>query len=474
MATPAPAKARPGQVSSVNQDEAWRRQAPKPGPQPPIVLPQGGAFTLDNGLTVIHHHNPALPMVSAQLVLKTGSEANPLARPGLSSFTAQLLQEGTATRSAPQIADEVAQLGAFLGTQSSADASVAEVFALKANFAPALDLLADIVQHPAFPEAEVERQRAGRIGALAQERENAPAVAARVEAAALYGAAHPYGYVQLGTEGALKATSRAELQQFWRQHYLPNNAALVVSGDITRAELRALAQARFGAWPRGDVAPPTAGTVATTRARLVLVDKAGAPQTALRVSTIGPDRKTPDFAPLQVMNAALGGLFTSRLNTNLREEKGYTYGVRSQFQYRRAPGPFSIAAGVRTDVTGASVSEIFKEVRDMVARPMKPKELANARNSQVLSLPGQFETNKGIAASLANTYVYDLGLDYYARLPARFAGVTGAQVQAVARKYLQPEKLIVIGVGDKAKIEPQLGKLKLAPVEYRDADGNVR
>ena len=185
-------------------------------------------------------------------------------------------------------------------------------------------------------------------------------------------------------------------------------------------------------------------------------------------------RQTPDYAPLQVMNAALGGLFTSRLSNNLREEKGYTYGVRSQFQYRRAPGPFSIATGVRTDVTGASVAEIFKEVRDMIARPMKPKELANARNSQVLSLPGQFETNKGIAASLANTYVYDLGLDYYARLPARFAGVTGAQVQAVARKYLQPEKLIVIGVGDKAKIEPQLGKLKLAPVEYRDADGNVR
>jgi zinc protease len=474
VATPAPAKAKPGRASSVNRDEPWRMRAPKAGPQPAIALPQGAAFTLANGLTVLHNFNPALPMVSAQLVLKTGSEANPLARPGLSGFTAQLLEEGTSTRSAPQIADEIAQLGAFLETSSTADASLAQVFALKGNFAPALDLLADIVQRPAFPDAEVERQRASRIGDLAQERENAGAVAARVEAAALYGAGHPYGHGQLGTEAALKATSRAELQQFWRQHYLPNNAALVVSGDITRAELQALAQAKFGAWPRGDVAPATAGTVDTSKARVILVDKAGAPQTALRLSLIGPDRKTPDFAPLQVMNAALGGLFTSRLNTNLREEKGYTYGVRSQFQYRRAPGPFAIAASVRTDATGPAVAEMFKEVRDMVARPMPPKELANARNSQVLSLPGQFETNKGIAASMANTYVYDLGLDYYAKLPQRFAGVTGAQVQAAARKYLQPEKLIVIGVGDKAKIEPQLGKLKLAPVEYRDADGSLR
>ncbi|MET3132654.1 zinc protease [Oxalobacteraceae bacterium GrIS 1.11] len=473
VATPPAAKIKAGPTTSINRDQAWRLQVPKAGPQPTFALPHGTSFTLANGLTVIHNYKPALPLVSAELVIKTGSEANPLTRPGLASFTAQLLDEGTASRSAPQIADEVAQLGAFLGTASSADASNAEVLSLKANFGAALDLLADVVQHPVFPDAEVERQRASRIGALAQERESAPAVAARVQAAVLYGAGHPYGYGELGTEAALKATTRADLQAFWRQHYLPNNAALVVSGDITQAELKVLAEAKFGAWARGDVAPATPGVVATSMARLILVDKPGAPQTALRVATIGPDRKTPDFAPLQVLNAALGGLFTSRLNTNLREEKGYTYGVHSHFQYRRAPGPFAIEAGIRTDVTGVAVSEIFKEVRDMIARPLKAEELANARNSQVLSLPGQFETNKGIGASLANTYVYDLGLDYYATLPQRFASVTGAQLQAAAKKYLRPEQLIVIEVGDKAKIEPQMGKLKLAPVEYRDSDGNL-
>lgn len=474
VATPAPGKVKAQPGTAINADEPWRNKVPGAGPAPAIKLPQGKSFTLANGLTVIHNYNPAVPLVASQLVVKSGSGANPLAQPGLSSFTAQLLQEGTATRSAPQIADEVAQLGAFLGTGSGADSSFAQMTSLKATFPQALDLLADVVQHPQFPQEEVERQRASRIGNLAQQRENAGFVAARVEAAALYGPKHPYGYIQLGTEAALKATTRADLQRFWQQHYVPNNAALIVSGDITESELKALAEAKFGTWKAGEVAPSVAATPATSKARLILVDKPGAPQTALRLSNIAVDRKTPDYAPLQVMNAALGGLFTSRLNTNLREEKGYTYGVRSQFQYRSLPGPFSIAASVRTDVTGPAVSETVKELRAMIAKPLSAKELSNARNSQVLSLPGQFDTNASVSASMANTYVYNLGLDYYTLLPQRFASVTGKQVQQVAKKYLQPEKLIVIGVGDQTKIAPQLAKLKLAPLEVRDAEGNVK
>src|SRR5471032_3319211 len=319
--TPAPGKVKPQPGTAINADEAWRNKVPAAGPAPAIHLPQGKSFTLANGLTVIYNSNPGVPLVSTQLVIKSGSGANPLAQPGLSSFTAQLLQEGTATRSAPQIADEVAQLGAFLGTGSGVDASFAQLTSLKATFPQALDLLADVVQHPQFPQAEVERQRASRIGELAQQRENAGAVAARVEAAALYGPKHPYGNIQLGTEAALKATTRADLQAFWQQHYVPNNAALIVSGDISEAELKALAEAKFGAWEAGTVAPSVHATPETTKARLILVDKPGAPQTAVRLSTIAVDRKTPDYAPLQVMNAALGGLFTSRLSNNLREEK---------------------------------------------------------------------------------------------------------------------------------------------------------
>jgi zinc protease len=472
--TPPLAKAKAAKSAGVNRDQAWRNRVPKAGPPPQFSLPQGQAFTLASGLTVIHQYNPALPVVAAELVVRSGSEANPVTQPGLSGFTAAMLDEGTATRSAPQIADEIAQLGAMLGTSSSADASRVSLLSLKANFAKALEVLADVAQHPSFPAAEVERQRASRLGQLSQQRDTPAAVAAAAAAGALYGAQHPYGFAELGSEAAIKATSRADLQAFWARHYVPNNAALVVAGDITREELKALAEARFGAWQRAELKPAPATAPATTSARLVLVDKPGAPQTALRVTTIGTDRKTPDFAPLQVMNAALGGLFTSRINTNLREEKGYSYGVFSQFMYRRAPGPFAVSGSVRTDVSGPAVAEIFKEVRGMRERPMTAAELANARNSQVLSLPGQFSTNQSVGASLANTFIYELPLDYYSRLPAAFAGVSGAQVQAAAKKYLAPEKLIVVAVGDRARIAPQLEQLKLGPAELRDADGKLR
>jgi zinc protease len=465
-------KSKAADTAAVNPDEAWRNTVPKPGPAPRFTLPGGRAFKLANGLTVIHHHNPALPMVAAELVVRSGDGDNPAALPGLASFTAHMLEEGTHTRSALQIADDIAQLGAFLDTDSSFDASSASLLSLKANFAKALAIMADVVQHPAFPEAEVERQRASRIGALSQQREDAESVASIAAAAALYGAGHAYGHGELGSEAAIESTTRADLQRFWQRHYVPANAALVVVGDITQEELKALAEASFGSWKGSAARPAALPAPAPTGARLVLVDKPGAQQTALRVTTRGADRNTPDFAPLQVMNAALGGLFTSRINNNLREEKGYSYGVFSQFQYRRAPGPFVIAGSVRTGVTGASVAEIFKEVRAMQERPLAGSELANARDAQVLSLPGHFDTNASVGASLADTFVYGLPLDYYSRLAQQFEGVSGAQVQAVAKKYLAPERLLVVAVGDRKKIAPQLAKLKLGPPELRDADGN--
>jgi zinc protease len=459
--------------AGINRDEAWRRQPPKAGPAPRFTLPQGESFRLANGLRVIHHHNPALPLVAAELVVKSGSDANPDDQPGLAGFTAQMLQEGTATRSAPRIADEIAQLGGFLGSASSTDSSTVSLLSLRSTFAQALDVVADVVQHPAFPTAEVERQRAARIGALAQQRDNPDAVAAVAAASALYGAKHPYGYGQLGTEQSIRAVTRDDLYQFWRRHYVPANAALIVSGDITLDELRGMAEARFGGWPRTLPTPGLPGDAEGTRARLVMVDKPGAPQTALRVTLLGTNRKTADYPALQVMNAALGGLFSSRINLNLREEKGYSYGMFSGFRYDRTPGPFVIAGSVRTDVTGASVSEIFKEVRGVRSTPLPAAELAGARDSQVYSLPGQFETNSSIGASLAETYVFDLPPDYWRTLPDQFRRVTAAQVQAVANKYLVPERMKVIAVGDQAKVLPQLKSLNLGQPEVRDADGQV-
>ncbi len=472
---PAPPKPKPdaAAVAGINPDETWRRTPPKPGPAPKFTLPQGTSFKLPNGLTVIHHYNPALPLVAAELVVKSGSDANPDDHPGLAGFTAQLLQEGTATRSAPRIADEIAQLGAFLGSDSTADASTVSLLSLSSTFPQALDVLADVVQHPAFPTAEVERQRAARVGELARQRDEPALVAAVAAAGALYGPDHPYGYGQLGTEQAIRATTREDLARFWRRHYVPSNAALIVAGSITRDELRSLAEARFGSWPRAQAAPAVPGDPAASKARLVIVDKPGAPQTALRVTQLAASRKTPDYPAMQVMNAALGGLFSSRINLNLREEKGYSYGVFSSFRYDRTPGPFTIAGSVRTDVTGASVSEIFREVRAMRERALPAPELAGARDSQVYSLPGQFETNSGVGASLAETFVFDLPLDYWHSLPDRFRSVSAAQVQAAANKYLQPERMKVIAVGDRAKIVPQLQGLKLGQPALRDADGQL-
>ena len=458
----------------VNADEPWRHQVPKAGPAPAISLPLAQSFKLANGLTVIHHYNPALPLVAAELVIKAGASANPPDHPGLAGFTAAMLDEGTASRSAPQIADQLAQLGASFSAASGAETSRISLLALKKHFAGALDVIADVARHPSFPEAEVKRQRAARLGDLGQHLEDASAVAEIVSSAVLYGPQHPFGYVELGSEAAISGTTRAHLLQFWQQHYLPNNAALVLSGDLTPDEAKALAEASFGSWKTGTLVAPAPALVATTKANVVLVQQADASQTALQVALIGTDRKSPDFAALEVMNAVLGGLFTSRINNNLREEKGYSYGVYSHFDYRRTAGPFEIAGSVRSNATGASVAEIMKEVKAMREQPLTAAELDNARNAQVLSLPGHFDTNEGISASLAGLFAYDLPLDYYSTLAQQFAAVTAEQVQAVARKYLVPEKLVVIAVGDRKKIEPQLRKLKLGTIEVRNTDGSLK
>ncbi len=473
--TPKGEKAPPGQgTESVNADEPWRASPPPPGPARALHLPVPKTFKLANGLTVMYEERPGLPIVAANLVFRTGSDANPPDRPGLANFTVGMLDQGTATRNAPQIADEAALLGASLGTSSSMDASFVTVRSLKKNFSAALDLLADVALHPNFPQQEIERQRASRLGGLVQRRENPATVVSQVMAAALYGPRHPYGYPELGNEAAVKATSRDDMQAFWKRNFVPNNAALVVAGQINIEELRALAEKAFGGWQPGQAARPELSSPGTTKARLIVVDTPGAPQTQLRVAEIGVPRSTPDYAALEVMNAALGGLFSSRINLNLREQHGYTYGAGSAFVYRRGAGPFLIGSGVRTDVTAPAVAEIFNEVRRMASTPPDGEELNLARDSQSRSLPGLFETSASAAGSYSDIYLYDLGLDYYAKLPDRLSSVTAASVAALAKKYLDADKMIVIAVGDRAKIEPELKKLNLGAEEIRDADGNIK
>jgi len=472
VASPPPAKTTPGEgAESINEDEPWRNEMPKPAAARPLQLPTPTSETLPNGLTLILNERRGLPIVAANLVLRTGSDANPLDKPGLANFTAAMLDEGTATRTALQIADEIAQLGASLGIGSSMDATTLSVRSLSKNFPAALDILADVTLRPSFPAEEIERQRASRLASLVQQRDNPGQVAALVTASALYGPKHPYGYNELGTEAAVKRVTRADMEAFWKQNFVPNNAALVVAGDITMRELKALAEQAFGSWQRGTPAQPKLGEPETTSARVVIVDKPGSPQTQLRVASIGAPRSSPDFRPLQVMNLALGGLFSSRINMNLREQHGYTYGASSQFSFRRAAGPFQIASGVRTDVTAPAVEEIFKEVRGMIERPVSPEELQKAKDALANSLPGAFETSTNAVNNFSNVFIYNLGLDYYTRYAEQVNAVTADQTLAVSKKYLVPANMVVVAVGDRATIEPALRKLNLGAVEIRDAEG---
>ena len=473
--TPTPAPVTTAQNEngeSVNADEPWRLQMPTPGPARPMQLAAPASVTLPNGLTLILNQRPGVPVVAANLVFKTGSDANPVSKPGLASFVAAMLDEGTATRNALQIADEVAHLGASLTTGSSMDATTISTRALAKNFPAALDLLADVTLRPVFPAEEVERQRTAHLGQIVQQRDNASGVAAQVVAAVLYGEGHPYGYSEIGTEAAVKAMTRADMMAFWKENLVPNNAALVVAGDISMTELRALADKAFAGWQRGTPARPALGAPDTTRARVVIVDKPGAPQTQLRVAGIGAARSSSDFRPLQVMNTALGGLFSSRINMNLREKNGYSYGTNSSFTFRRSPGPFQVAGGIRTDVTAPAVTEIFNEIAGIVKTPMGQDELQKSKDSLANSLPGAFETSASAVGSFSNVFTYDLGLDYYTSYAQQVNAVTAAQAQTVAAKYLRPAKLVVVAVGDRKLIDPELRKLNLGTVEIRDADGN--
>ena len=411
-----PAAQAAGGAESVNVAEPWRKDMPKPGTVRAAQFPTPEKFTLPNGLTVIVSERRELPVVSASLVFGSGSGANPPAMPGLANFTAAMLDEGTTTRSALAIADEAARLGTALATSSTMDQIRVSATSLAREFPSALQLLADVALRPTFPPEEVERQRASRLATLVSQNSNPSQIASRVMAAALFGPAHPYGYIDLGTEASNKAMTRDAMLDFWKRQLVPGNAALVVVGAVSRGEIEALTTKAFADW-NGKAAPSASMPVpAGTGAKLILVDMPGAAQTEVRVASIGAARATPDFEAIEVVNMILGGLFTSRINLNLREDKGYTYGAFSTFSMRREPGPFFVGAGVRVDATAPAVTEIFNEVRKMKDVQVSADELSLGKDSLVRSMPGRFETSAQAADSFSTLFVYALGLDYYPKV----------------------------------------------------------
>jgi zinc protease len=463
--------ATPANGNAAQSDDAWRNQPPQAGAASKLALPVPKSFKLANGLTImlVEQHN--LPVVAANLVVLSGSEANPADKPGLASFTADMLDEGTTKRSTLQIAEDVAAIGASLGTGSSSDSSSVSVRTLKKNADAALDILADVALQPAFSAKELERVRNTRLTQLLQQSDNPNVLASKIFNSEVYGTNHPYGYTELGTQESIKAVTREDMLKFWQAGYVPENAALVVAGDLTESELRALAEKHFGKWT-GKASSFTRPDVRASTARhIVVVDKPGAPQTALRIGMVGVPRASADYVPIEVMNTGLGGLFSSRINMNLREKNGYTYGAGSVFQFRRGPGPFYTATSVRTDVTAPAVREIFNELERIRTSDVSAEELKIAKDSFARSLPGLFETTGQAAASIGQLFIYNLPLDYYRTLPGKIDAVTIADVRRVAEKYLIPESMVIVAVGDRSKIEPELQKLNLGKLEARGLDG---
>ncbi len=453
-------------------DESWRAQAPKPGPMSKLSLPTPLSFKLKNGLTVYLVERHELPIVSMSLAVLNGSINNPIDKPGLSDFTADMLDEGTTHRSALSIADDLDQIGASLRATSSSDCDSIGMSTLKKTINPAVDVMSDVLLHPVFDSKEIERVRSERVTSLMQVKDNPSAIARRIMLRVLYGPQSTYGYETRGTIESNKRISRDEMLAFWQHGYVPTNSALAIAGDVTPDEARNLAEKYFGSWVGSAPVPKPPAAERQIRRTVYVVNKDAAPQTALRIAGIGLARSNPDFAASEVMNNGLGGMFSSRFNMNLREKHGYTYGAFSSFDYRRGPGPFAAGASIRTNVTGPAVAEFFKEINGMHTNPLSPEELKMAKDNWALSLPGLFETSPAVAGTIAGLFVHNLPNDYYHKLPARIDEVSAHEVEAVAAKYLKPDNMVVVAVGDKTKIEPEFQKLNLGPIEELDWEAN--
>jgi predicted Zn-dependent peptidase len=453
-----------------------RSAAPALGPTPILSLPPVQRAQLANGLGVRLVEMHEVPVVRIALVFRNGAAADPSGKPGVASMTAAMLDEGAGSRSALEISDEVAFLGATLSSSSSYDASSVGVGVPVARIEPALALLADVALRPTFPAAELERLRTELLTNMLQTRDNPAAIASLTFPRLLYGTTHRYGTAENGTPESVKALTTDDLRAFHAAQYRPDAAQLIVVGDVTRAGVWPLLERTFGSWTASGAPPepkavPNAAQPAARR--VVLVDKPGAAQSQIRIGWIGVPRKTPDFFALTVVNTILGGSFTSRLNMNLRETHGYAYGASSQFAMRRDAGPFVAAAGVQTDKTAESVREFFNEFA-AIRTPIPAGEFAKAQGNLALGFPGDFETTGDLLARLQAQTVLGLPEDVYATYVPKVLAVTAADASRVTAQYVQPGKFLVVVVGDRAKVEAPLRALNLGPLTVLSVEEALR
>ncbi|MGE3275894.1 MAG: M16 family metallopeptidase [Vicinamibacterales bacterium] len=443
-----------------------RSHPPATGPAPSLTLPPIAKRTLSNGLPVWIVEQHEVPIVQVNLIVRAGSSADPDGKFGVGSLASAMLDEGAGGRSALELADAVEYLGAALGTSSSYDYSAVRLSVPVVRLDQALPLMADVALRPEFPGSELDRLRQERLTSFLQARDNPAALAQIAFPRVVYGARHRYGTLASGTPTTVEGLSADDLKRFYRTYYRPDNAALIVVGDVTSDGVLPMLERAFGGWTAdgaAPAAPPLPATPPYQPRHIYLVDKPGAAQSQIRIGWVGVPRRTPEYATLQVLNTILGGSFTSRLNTNLREEHGYSYGAYSGFDTRLAPGPFVAQAGVQTDKTSESLREFFNELTGIL-QPIPADELAKAKNYVALSFPGEFETTGDLARKLEEQLVYGLPDDTFTSFVSQVQAVTADQVHSAAEKYVRPDRFAVVVVGDRQVIGPAIEALGLGPI----------
>ncbi len=442
-----------------------RSGPPKLGPPPSLRLPPIRHLALSNGIKVLLLEKHDVPLVQVDLVIRAGALMDPEGKTGLASMTASMLTEGAGSRNALEFADAIDFLGAEISATSGFSITGISLHTPLTKLDSALALLADVTRRPLFPAGELERLRKERLTSLVEWREEPRMLASILFNHTLYGE-HPYGRPLGGTAASLRGMTVDDLKKFHDGYIVPGNSTIIVVGDVTGDEMIRKLERAFGDWT-GEPAPaPHVPAISQLKAKSVLfVDKPGAAQSVIEIGRVGVPRMTDDYYAIVVMNTILGGSFTSRLNMNLREKHGYTYGAGSRFEFRPLSGPFVASASVQTAVTDSSLVEFANELKGIL-KPIPPSDVERAKNYVALGFPADFQSVGQIATQLEELVIYGLPDDYFNRYTERILAVTPADVERVARKYINLDNLAFVIVGDRKEVGRSVTALKIAPEKF--------
>lgn len=449
-----------------------RTTAPLPGPPRPYHFPVVHRMTMPNGLRVLVAENRNAPLISMRLLVRSGADHDNAELAGLASLTADLLDEGAGTRDAIQLAEAVGLLGAALGTGADWDASYVSMDSLSRTTQETAAILADVTFRAMLPPDGFERTRAERLTEIIQQRDEPAAIAGKRFASLLYGTG-VYGNSVTGNAGSVGRITLDDVRRFYSSHFVPNNASVIVAGDVTPPAAIQLVSVLFEQWKRGPEVPrPVVTPQRLDSSRIYIIDRPQAVQSEIRIGHIGVPRSTGDYFALSVMNALLGGVFNSRINLNLREKHGYTYGARSTFAFRRQSGPFVVAAPVRNEVTRESVNEVMSELRRIRTGDIETRELEDTKNYMMGVFPATVQGSGDIASRLVDMELYSLPEDYFDRYRENIGAVSRDDIARVAQKYIDPERALIVIVGNANQIREPLGGLGL-PIHELDPEGKA-